>query len=225
MTTMNERLEARCTIEGKDFKIETGAVARQADGAVLVSFGETMVLVTATASKTIREGIDFFPLVVDYQEMAYAAGKIPGGFFKREGRPSEKEILTSRLDRSTPAPPVFPRVSSTRCRSSPRCFRWIKSTIRMSWPSAAHPRPWRFPISLSTGRWPRSAWEKSTEAGSVIPPIASFRRAMLTWLWPGVEKPSSWWKGEETRSPKMSFWKPSSSATDRSNPSWVCKRS
>ncbi|MDH4265810.1 MAG: hypothetical protein OEW45_09255, partial [Deltaproteobacteria bacterium] len=67
---------------------ETGAVARQADGAVMVSFGETMVLVTATASKTIREGIDFFPLVVDYQEMAYAAGKIPGGFFKREGRPS-----------------------------------------------------------------------------------------------------------------------------------------
>ena len=108
MTTMNERLEARCTVEGKDFKIETGAVARQADGAVLVSFGETMVLVTATASKTIREGIDFFPLVVDYQEMAYAAGKIPGGFFKREGRPSEKEILTSRLiDR--PLRPCFPK--------------------------------------------------------------------------------------------------------------------
>ncbi|OGP46818.1 MAG: polyribonucleotide nucleotidyltransferase [Deltaproteobacteria bacterium RBG_13_51_10] len=92
----------------KDFGFETGAVARQADGAVLVSFGETMVLVTATASKTIREGIDFFPLVVDYQEMAYAAGKIPGGFFKREGRPSEKEILTSRLiDR--PLRPLFPK--------------------------------------------------------------------------------------------------------------------
>ena len=88
MTTMDERLEARCTIEGRDFGIETGAVAKQADGAVLVSFGESLVLVTATASKTIREGIDFFPLVVDYQEMAYAAGKIPGGFFKREVRPS-----------------------------------------------------------------------------------------------------------------------------------------
>jgi polyribonucleotide nucleotidyltransferase len=108
MTTRNERLEGHCTIEGENFKIETGAVARQADGAVLVSFGETMVLVTATASKTIREGIDFFPLTVDYQEMAYAAGKIPGGFFKREGRPSEKEILTSRLiDR--PLRPLFPR--------------------------------------------------------------------------------------------------------------------
>lgn len=105
---MNERLEVRCTIEGKDFVIETGAVARQADGAVLVKFGESLVLVTATASRTIREGIDFFPLVVDYQEMAYAAGKIPGGFFKREGRPSEKEILTSRfIDR--PLRPLFPK--------------------------------------------------------------------------------------------------------------------
>jgi polyribonucleotide nucleotidyltransferase len=108
MSAIDERLEARCTIEGRDFVIETGAVAKQADGSVLVSFGESFVLVTATASKTIREGIDFFPLVVDYQEMAYAAGKIPGGFFKREGRPSEKEILTSRLiDR--PLRPLFPK--------------------------------------------------------------------------------------------------------------------
>ncbi|MFH1756646.1 MAG: hypothetical protein ABH969_01235, partial [Pseudomonadota bacterium] len=72
MGAIDERLEVRYTIGDKDFVFETGAVARQADGAVLVSFGETMVLVTATASKTIREGIDFFPLVVDYQEMAYA---------------------------------------------------------------------------------------------------------------------------------------------------------
>lgn len=108
MGAIDERLEVRYTIGDKNFGFETGAVARQADGAVLVSFGETMVLVTATASKTIREGIDFFPLVVDYQEMAYAAGKIPGGFFKREGRPSEKEILTSRLiDR--PLRPLFPK--------------------------------------------------------------------------------------------------------------------
>jgi len=108
MSNMDERLEVRATIEGRDFIIETGAVAKQADGAVLVSFGESLVLVTATASKTIREGIDFFPLVVDYQEMAYAAGKIPGGFFKREGRPSEKEILTARLiDR--PLRPLFPK--------------------------------------------------------------------------------------------------------------------
>ena len=108
MNAIGERLEVRCNIEGKDFVVETGAVAKQADGAVLVSFGESIVLVTATASRKIREGIDFFPLVVDYQEMAYAAGKIPGGFFKREGRPSEKEILTSRLiDR--PLRPLFPK--------------------------------------------------------------------------------------------------------------------
>ena len=108
MSTLGNRLESRCTLEGRDFIFETGAVAKQADGAVLVTFGESMVLVTATASRTIREGIDFFPLVVDYQEMAYAAGKIPGGFFKREGRPSEKEILTSRLiDR--PLRPLFPK--------------------------------------------------------------------------------------------------------------------
>lgn len=108
MYAFGERLEVRCNIEGKDFVVETGSVAKQADGAVLVSFGESIVLVTATASRTIREGIDFFPMTVDYQEMAYAAGKIPGGFFKREGRPSEKEILTSRLiDR--PLRPLFPK--------------------------------------------------------------------------------------------------------------------
>ncbi len=108
MSLHGTRLEVRCSLGGRDFIVETGAVAKQADGAVLVSFGESIVLVTATASRTIREGIDFFPLVVDYQEMAYAAGKIPGGFFKREGRPSEKEILTSRLiDR--PLRPLFPK--------------------------------------------------------------------------------------------------------------------
>jgi polyribonucleotide nucleotidyltransferase len=108
MSEIGTRLEVRCNLEGRDFRIETGAVAKQADGAVLVTFGESLVLVTATASKTVREGIDFFPLVVDYQEMAYAAGKIPGGFFKREGRPSEKEILTARLiDR--PLRPLFPK--------------------------------------------------------------------------------------------------------------------
>jgi len=108
MSTLDGHLEVRGTIEGRDFVIETGAVAKQADGAVLVAFGESLVLVTATASRTTREGIDFFPLVVDYQEMAYAAGKIPGGFFKREGRPSEKEILTARLiDR--PLRPLFPK--------------------------------------------------------------------------------------------------------------------
>jgi polyribonucleotide nucleotidyltransferase len=88
--------------------IETGAIARQADGAVLVDMAETQVLVTAVGRKTAEPGRDFFPLTVNYQEKTYAAGKIPGGFFKREGRPAEKEILVCRLiDR--PIRPLFPK--------------------------------------------------------------------------------------------------------------------
>ena len=82
---------------GATFSIEMGRLAKQADGAALVRLGDTMVLVTACAAKTEREGIDFLPLTVDYRENFYAAGKIPGGYFKREGRPSEHEVLTSRL--------------------------------------------------------------------------------------------------------------------------------
>ncbi|MBF0399991.1 MAG: polyribonucleotide nucleotidyltransferase [Magnetococcales bacterium] len=88
--------------------LETGRIARQADGAVLVTYGETMVLVAATADRTVRPGADFFPLGVHYQERTWAAGRIPGGFIKRETRPSEKEVLTSRLiDR--PLRPLFPK--------------------------------------------------------------------------------------------------------------------
>ena len=91
---------------GRKLVIETGKIARQADGAVLVTYGDTVVLCTAVAQKTPKVGIDFFPLTVNYQEKTFAAGKIPGGFFKREGRPSEKETLTSRLiDR--PIRPLF----------------------------------------------------------------------------------------------------------------------
>lgn len=87
---------------------ETGLLAKQADGAVTVTLGETVVLVTATMSDSPREGIDFFPLTCDFEERMYAAGKIPGGFFKREGRPGERAILTSRLiDR--PMRPLFPK--------------------------------------------------------------------------------------------------------------------
>src|SRR5579864_5878236 len=91
---------------GRRLVLETGKIARQADGAVLATYGETTVLCTAVASKSARPGQDFFPLTVNYQEKTFAAGKIPGGFFKREGRPSEKEVLTSRLiDR--PIRPLF----------------------------------------------------------------------------------------------------------------------
>ncbi|MET0586230.1 MAG: polyribonucleotide nucleotidyltransferase, partial [Candidatus Binatia bacterium] len=86
---------------GRPLSIEVGRMAKQADGAALVRYGETVVLVTAVAAKDLKLDTDFFPLTVDYQEKTFAAGKIPGGFFKREGRPSEKEILTCRLiDRS-----------------------------------------------------------------------------------------------------------------------------
>lgn len=92
---------------GSELTLETGKIARQADGAVLVTYGETSVLCTAVGAKTVKPGQDFFPLTVNYQEKSYAAGKIPGGFFKREGRPSEIETLTSRLiDR--PLRPLFP---------------------------------------------------------------------------------------------------------------------
>ena len=87
--------------------LETGEIARQSGGSVMVSVDDTVVLVTVVGAKTAKPGQDFFPLTVDYIEKTYAAGKIPGGFFKREGRPSEKETLTSRLiDR--PIRPLFP---------------------------------------------------------------------------------------------------------------------
>ncbi|MCU0841659.1 MAG: polyribonucleotide nucleotidyltransferase, partial [Thiobacillaceae bacterium] len=87
--------------------LETGEIARQADGAVMVNMDDTVVLVTVVAKTEVKPGQDFFPLTVDYQEKTYAAGRIPGGFFKREGKPSEKETLTCRLiDR--PIRPLFP---------------------------------------------------------------------------------------------------------------------
>ena len=93
---------------GKELSIETGRMAKQADGSVVVRYGDTMVLVTAVASSTIRPGVDFMPLTVDYLEKTSAAGKIPGGYFKREGRMTEVEVLTSRLiDR--PSRPLFPK--------------------------------------------------------------------------------------------------------------------
>src|SRR5213593_1061839 len=87
--------------------LETGRLGKPADGSVIVRMGDTVVLVTACHATSPREGIDFLPLTVDYREYTYASGRIPGGFFKREGKPSEKEVLTSRLiDR--PIRPLFP---------------------------------------------------------------------------------------------------------------------
>src|SRR6187397_1360565 len=96
------------TVGGQDITFETGKLAKQADGAVVVRSGETMVLATAQGRMEAREGADFFPLTVDVEERMYAAGKIPGGFFKREGRPTERAILTARMiDR--PIRPLWPK--------------------------------------------------------------------------------------------------------------------
>jgi len=93
---------------GRTLTIETDKIAKQADGAVLVRYGETVVLVTAVAVREVKEKMDFFPLLVNYVEMTYAAGRIPGGFFKREGRPTDREVLSSRvIDRGIR--PLFPK--------------------------------------------------------------------------------------------------------------------
>src|SRR5215475_13612344 len=95
-------------IGANSITIETGKIAKLADGSVVVSCGETMVMASAVSATVIKEGQDFFPLTVDYREKAAAAGKFPGGYFKREGRPTEKEILTSRMT-DRPLRPLFPK--------------------------------------------------------------------------------------------------------------------
>src|SRR5690554_2660409 len=95
-------------LAGREFSFETGRIAKQASGAVLVRYGGTVLLCTATISDEPREGIDFFPLTVDYEERLYAVGRIPGGFIKREGRPTEKAILSARLT-DRPLRPLFPK--------------------------------------------------------------------------------------------------------------------
>src|SRR6201999_1490295 len=111
MTTIEEaQMKQDVTVElagGKQIKFETGRMAKQASGAAFTSSGDNVVLATAVAAPDPKEGIDFFPLTVEYRENTYAGGRIPGGFIKREGRPSEKEILTCRqIDR--PIRPLFP---------------------------------------------------------------------------------------------------------------------
>jgi polyribonucleotide nucleotidyltransferase len=105
--SVKKYLKESIKLGDKDFSVETGKVAKQADGAVVVRYGDTMLLVTAVSARTPREGLDFFPLTVEYREATFAAGRIPGNYFRREGRPSEKETLTCRLiDR--PVRPLFP---------------------------------------------------------------------------------------------------------------------
>src|SRR6266566_4387915 len=105
-TLMPEKIAIQ--VGTQEIKIESGKLAKQADGAVTVQLGETIVLVAAVAASQAKPGQEFFPLTVDYREKAAAAGKFPGGYFKREGRPTEKEILTCRLT-DRPIRPLFPK--------------------------------------------------------------------------------------------------------------------
>ncbi|MGB8855266.1 MAG: polyribonucleotide nucleotidyltransferase [Burkholderiales bacterium] len=135
--------------------LETGEIARQADGAVMVTIEDTVVLVTCVAKKDVKQGQDFFPLTVDYQERTYAGGKIPGGFFKREGRPSEKETLTSRLiDR--PLRPLFPdgfynevQIIATVMSSNPEIDSDIPALIGASAAVMLSGLPFQGPIGAS----------------------------------------------------------------------------
>lgn len=149
--------------------LETGEIARQADGAVMVNMGDTVVLVTVVADKNATAERDFFPLTVDYQEKTYAAGRIPGGFFRREGRPSEKEILTSRLiDR--PLRPLFPKDFTNEVQVI-ATVKSLNPAVDPEIPSFWAPRrPWPFPACPS--RVPEERPGSVTRMGntSLIPP-------------------------------------------------------
>ena len=123
---------------GRPLVLETGRMAKLAAGSAVLRFGDTVVLAAVTVSPNVST-LPFFPLTVEYREKTYAAGKIPGGFLKREGRPSDKEILASRLiDRSIR--PLFPEGSRTRSRSSSRFSRPTRRTMRTSSASSRPPR-------------------------------------------------------------------------------------
>ncbi len=142
----------RTEIAGRPLVVETGKIAQFANGSALVRYGETTVLSTATASATPREGIDFFPLSVDYEEKMYAVGKMPGGFLKREGRPGEKAILVSRvIDR--PIRPLFPKdlrndvcVNNLVMSVDPDCSPEITAMLGASIAIAISDIPWKGPV-------------------------------------------------------------------------------
>ena len=149
-------------VGGRDLYLETGKLARQAGGAVLIGLGETQLLVTATAGKHPKEQLDFMPLTVDVEERMYAAGKIPGGFFRREGRPSETAILTARLvDR--PLRPSFPKglrneihVVATIMSTD---MQYLPDVLAINGASAAVTSIWRpasWPARRAAPCWPSS---------------------------------------------------------------------
>ena len=160
--------------------LETGEIARQASGAVLVRMAETAVLVTAVGRKGEDTGKDFLPLTVNYQEKTYSAGRIPGGFFKREGRPSEKEILTSRLiDR--PVRPLFPKGYNQEIQiiANVLCLNKdldpdIPAMLGASAALAVSGMPFQGPIA-------GARWAMWTAATCSTPPLSNWSRANSTW--------------------------------------------
>ena len=138
---------------GRPLKIETGKIAQLANGACFVRYGDTVVNVAVTASAKPRDGIDFFPLSVDFEEKLYAVGKIPGSFLKREGRPSDKAILTSRvIDR--PIRPLFPKDMRNDVSVVCTVMSVIRTALRRSPPWWEPPRPCPSPISRGRARSP-----------------------------------------------------------------------
>ena len=132
----------------RELTVETGRVAKQADGAVVIRYGDTMLLVAAVSALTGREGVDFFPLTVEYRESNYAAGRIPGNYFRREGRPNEKEVHTSRLiDR--PCRPLF--AEGFRASS---CCASIASVSRQAVTKCIAEKKWSSSCRLTMRRGP-----------------------------------------------------------------------
>jgi polyribonucleotide nucleotidyltransferase len=141
---------------GRKLVLETGRIARQADGAVVATYGETTVLATVVSLKAAKPGVDFFPLTVNYQEKAFAAGRIPGGYFKREGRPSEKETLVSRLiDR--PIRPLFPDGYRNETQVVATVLSHGRRTIRVFGDGRGFGGA-DAPAFRSWGRWSRAGW-------------------------------------------------------------------
>jgi len=191
----------------KELSIETGKMAKQADGAVVVRYGDTMVLVTAVANDSPREGIDFLPLTVEYTEKTAAAGKIPGGYFKREGRPTEKEILTCRLiDR--PSRPLFPKTWRNESQIIGTVLSYDKENpsdvLAMTGAATAlhiSDIPWAGPYAAV--RVARAAPPRATSSSSIRPSRRP-RPPTSTSSSPPPATPSPWSRAAPVSSPKTS---------------------
>ena len=178
------------SVGGRTISLETGRLAKQADGAVVVRSGDTVVLVTACAAANPREGIDFLPLTVDYREYTYASGRIPGGFFKREGKPSREGSSHQPPDRSAHPAALSVGLAARDAGHRPASSRPTPTTIPTCWPSPVRRRRWlcrRFP---SRKRLRGSGSARSTASSSSIPRSISGAAAVSISWWPAPRTPS-----------------------------------